>query len=91
MKNLFHINPLRKRKYIKILAFGLIGLIFGTVYAFIEKGLLGQLDHYPSTGNPYDFYENSLSTIIQSGLMGLILGATEVLLLDKFFSKRSLR
>ncbi|HUR30267.1 MAG TPA: adenylate/guanylate cyclase domain-containing protein [Saprospiraceae bacterium] len=89
MKNLLYINPLRKRKYIKILAFGLIGLIFGTVYAFIEKGLLGHLDHYPSTGNPYNFYQNSLSTIIQSGVMGIILGSTEVLLLDKFFSKSS--
>ncbi len=88
MKNLFTIPRGHKRRFDKILPFVLMGLIFGLVYAFIEKGLLGDLTYYPATGNPYDFYGNSLSTIVQSGLMGLILGTIEVLILDQIFSKK---
>ncbi len=78
-----------KRRFEKIISFSFIGLVFGIIYALIEKGLLGRLDYYPATGNPYDFYENSLSTIAQSVIMGFILGTFEVLILDKLFSKKS--
>jgi adenylate cyclase len=96
MKSVFHLNSKFKKKIDKILPYVLIGLIFGCVYAFIEKGLLGPLDHYPSsydpsdgTYNPYDPYGNSINTIIQSGVMGLILGIIEVFILDRIFSKKN--
>lgn len=30
-------------------------LVFGLIYALIEKGILGDSPTHPSTGNPYDF------------------------------------
>ncbi len=89
MKRFFHLTSIHKKRFEKILPYGFIGLIFGIVYAIIEKGLLGPLNIYPGSDNPYDYFKNSLSTIAQSGIMGLILGTIEVLLLDKIFSKKS--
>lgn len=78
----------QKRKVSKIIPFGIVGLLFGVVYAFLERGLLGTSDTY-ATGNPYNLIENSIFTIFQSCVMGLIFGTIEVLVLDKIFSKKS--
>jgi adenylate cyclase len=75
-----------KRKILQIVPFGIIGLAFGILYAVIEFGLVGHLDHYPRTGNPYYPVWNSLSTILQALVMGALFGVTEVFVLDKFFT-----
>lgn len=89
MKGSFQLTSLHKIRIEKILPYGLIGLIFGIIYATIEKGLLGPLDYYPSSGNPYDSVDNSIFTIVQSGAMGLIMGTIEVFVLDKIFARKS--
>ena len=75
-----------KRKLLQIVPFGIIGLMFGILYAIIEFGLIGHLDHYPKTGNPYHCVWNSLSTILQALVMGTLFGVTEVFVMDKLFA-----
>src|SRR6188768_3243224 len=75
-----------KRKVLQIVPFGIIGLTFGILYAIIEFGLIGHLDHYPKTGNPYHCVWNSLSTVLQALVMGTLFGVTEVFVMDKFFA-----
>ena len=85
----FQISPKLKRIFYKILSFGIFWVAFGIIYVLLEKGLLGDSDHYPATGNSYNFGGTIYITPIASGFMGLILGSVEVLLLNSFFSKRS--
>src|SRR6186997_1981138 len=89
MKRYLHLLFLIHTRINKIISYVIIGLFFGIVYAFLEKGLLGDLNYYPSSYNPYDFYKNSLSTILQSGLFGFIMGAFEVLFMDRLLIKLS--
>jgi adenylate cyclase len=85
----FQISPKYKRNIYRILPFGLFWAAFGLIYSLIEKGLLGNLDYYPATGNAYEFSGTILTTGIGSALMGWILGAAEILFLNKYFSGRS--
>ena len=82
-------TPAGKRKLLQILPFPLFGLIFGLVYAVIEFSLLGKTDHYPKTGNSYHYISTSVSTILQSLLMGTLLGVAEVFWMNRFLANRS--
>ena len=82
-------TPTIKRKLLQILPFPLFGLIFGVVYAVIEFSLIGHGDHYPSTGNPYHYLWTSVSTILQSLLMGTLLGVAEVFLMNRVFANKT--
>lgn len=77
-----------KRHISRIIPFGLIWLIFSIIYSLLERGLLGNLQHYPSTGNPYDFSSNILITPITALSAGLIVGAIEISYFNKLFRQR---
>ena len=79
----FQISPKHKRNIYRILPFGLLWAAFGIIYSFIEKGLLGNLDYYPSTGNSYDFSGSLIFITIGTSVMGWILGAAEILFLTR--------
>ena len=85
----FTITPKHKRNIYRILPFGFIWAAFGIIYSLIEKGLLGNLGYYPSTGNPYDFASAIAITTVLLAVMGWILGAVEIFFLNKYFSKKS--
>ena len=87
--SLFQISPKNRRNIYKILPFGLFWAASGMIYSLLEKGLLGDLDYYPSTGNSYEFTNSIFYTTIGSSIMGLILGSGEILFLSKYFSQRS--
>ncbi|HET7002185.1 MAG TPA: adenylate/guanylate cyclase domain-containing protein [Puia sp.] len=74
----------------RIIPFSLIWLMFALVYSLIEKGLLGNLNKYPSTGNPYHFGKSILITGLTAWVLGLFMGTVEILLFDKVFPKTSL-
>jgi adenylate cyclase len=78
-----------KRNIYRIIPFGIIWVTFSIVYTFLEKGLLGSLDHYPLTGNPYTFRGNIVITPIAALVTGLLIGAIEILYFNKLFSKKS--
>ena len=81
-------SPKSIRYIYKIIPFGLIWLVFGFTYLILEKGLLGDSDFYPSTGNPYDFGGGDiLVTLIFITIAGLIIGTFEILYLSKLFDK----
>lgn len=74
----------------RIIPFGLLWLIFGISYLLLEKGLLGDLDYYPSTGNPYDFGGgNIIVSLIFVALTGLVVGSFEILYLNNIFDKKN--
>lgn len=74
----------------QIISSGIIWLIFGLVYAFLEYGIIGRLDVYPATGNKYDFNTSFISISLGSFLMGGIQGGIEILWLKKRFSDKPL-
>jgi hypothetical protein len=62
------ISNKHRRNLLRILSFGLLCAFFGFVFTLIEKGILGDLDYYPGTGNEYRFSDavfiTTISTII---------------------------
>src|SRR3954467_1909421 len=82
-------SPKTKRSISRILPFGMIWLIFSVVYTFLEKGLLGNLTFYPSTGNPYNFGSAIFLTPAVAFITGLCLGIFEIFLISKWFSQMS--
>jgi len=85
----FQISAKHKRNIYRILPFGLLWAAFGIIYSLLEKGLLGNLDFYPATGNSYKFAGAIVITPIGSAIMGWILGAAEILFLSRYFSQKS--
>jgi adenylate cyclase len=84
------LSPKTKRNLIRIIPFGLLWLIFGISYLLLEKGLLGDLKYYPSTGNPYDFGGgNIIVSLIFIAISGLLVGSFEIFYLNKIFNKKS--
>lgn len=79
-----------KRNIYRIMPFGLIWLVFSIVYTLLERGLLGNNKYYPSTGNPYNFSHNILVTPAFALIIGLLVGACEVLYLNRLFRQKSL-
>ena len=83
------ISPKSKRTFLKIIPYGIFWFVFSTLYTVLEKSILGNLNYYPTTGNPYDFYGNLLVTPLFSLVMGLGIGAVEVVYLNKRFIRQS--
>ncbi|NNK84274.1 MAG: adenylate/guanylate cyclase domain-containing protein [Desulfobacterales bacterium] len=84
----FHLSPKQKRNVSKIIPFGIICFGFGIVWAIVERSLLGNLDSYPATGLPYDFGLALFTTSISSLIFGSIVGAVEILFLNRLFVRR---
>jgi adenylate cyclase len=83
------LSPKTQRNLYRIIPFGLIWFVFSMVFILMEKGLLGDATHYPSTGNVYDFSSNILIAGTTALFAGLIMGTIEALYLSKVFAKRS--
>ncbi|MBC7886466.1 MAG: hypothetical protein H7Z13_01155 [Ferruginibacter sp.] len=81
--------PKTFRNIFRIIPFGLIWLFFSIVYSLLERALLGNLDHYPSTGNPYNFIRTFFVTAASALLLGLLVGTIEILSLNRLFLKKS--
>ena len=76
-----------KRQLAQVIPFGLIIMLFGIVYSFVEKGILGDHSSYPSTGNSYFF--NPISAAFLTLISGLIVGSIEIVFINKRFQKNS--
>jgi adenylate cyclase len=82
------LSPKHKRYFFQIIPFGIVSALSSIIYALLEKGILGDNPIYPSTGNPYNF-TIVLPTIL-SFIVGVLVGAFEILYLNKRFLKNSL-
>ena len=85
------VSPNIKRNIKRIIPFGLIWLIFSMVYSLIERGLLGDLNIYPSTGNPYNFNRNFIINAVTALILGLLVGTIEILYFNNLFLKKSFK
>lgn len=83
------LSPKTKANVYRILPFGLIWFFFSIVYTLLEKGFIGELNYYPSTGNPYNFSRNIIITPVFAFITGLLIGTIEILSLSKLFARKS--
>jgi adenylate cyclase len=83
------LSPKTKRNIYRIVPIGIIWVIFSIVYVLLEKGILGNLDYYPATGNPYNFHKNIFITPLFALITGLLIGAVEIIYLNKLFVRKS--
>ena len=83
------LTPKNKRDFHKIIPFGLIWLTYALIYLLLEKGLLYDLDFYPSTGNPYKFGSNTVVTLLVAAISGLLMGTLEIRVINKLFVNHS--
>jgi len=83
------LSPKTRRKVALIIPFGVLWFIFSLIYCILEKGILGDLDHYPSTGNQYRFAANIFAIPAMGLMMGLITGILEIGYFSKWFIKKS--
>ena len=72
------LSPKNKRDLYRIIPFGIVWFTAGVIYVLLEKGLLADLNVYPSTGNPYNFGANTLITLLIAGISGLLMGTFEI-------------
>lgn len=73
----------------KLLPFPIIWLIGASLYFLLEKGILGNAETYPSTGNLYDFKASLIGTLIGSVMMGFLMGFLEVTLFKNLLKRKS--
>ena len=85
------LSPKTKTNIFRIIPFGVIWLVSSIVYTLLEKGLLGEFEYYPSTGNPYNFSQNIFVTPVSALITGLLIGIMEILFFNKVFSQKTLR
>jgi adenylate cyclase len=83
------LSPSAKITISRIIPFGLIWLTFSIVYSLLERGLLGDLNYYPSTGNPYNFGNTIFITALIALVLGSLIGTIEVLYFNRLFAKMS--
>jgi len=81
------ISPKNKRYFFQIIPFGIAFTLMSLIYTLIEKGILGENPIYPSTGSPYSF--SIVLPAILSFIVGLLIGAFEILYLNRKFQKNS--
>jgi len=81
--------PKTIRNINRIIPFGVLWFIFSLIYVMLEKGIIGNLDHYPSTGVDYNFARNILLVPLSGLMMGLLTGILEIGYFSKWFIKNS--
>jgi adenylate cyclase len=83
------LSPKTRRNITRIIPFGVIWFVFSLLYSVLEKSLLANLDHYPSSGVKYDFARNALIIPVAGLIMGLLTGVLEISYFSKRFIKNS--
>lgn len=83
------LSPKTRREITRIIPFGVIWFVFSLLYSVLEKSLLANLDHYPSSGVKYDFARNVLAIPAAGLITGLFTGILEISYFSKRFIKNS--
>lgn len=83
------LSPKNKRDFYRIIPFGIVWSFYTLIYLLLEKGLLGDLHFYPSSGNPYKFGTNTFVSLIIAGIAGLVMGTFEIRVLNNLFINQS--
>ncbi len=80
-----YISPRNRQHLGKVFPLAFSWLIFGFIYALLEKGIIGDATHYPSTNTTYAFGYSLPIILISSSIAGLLHGFAEVYLLRDLF------
>ena len=83
------LSPKNKRNIARIIPYGVLWFIFSLIYCLLEKSILGNMDHYPSTGVQYDFVGSITVIPIASLMMGLMTGVLEIGYFNNWLIKKS--
>jgi len=83
------ITPRSRRNILRILPFGIIWLLFSLIYTILERGLLGNLEFYPSSHNQYIFGRNIIAIPLLATTFGTVIGILEILYFNKWFIQNS--
>ena len=83
------LSPKAKRNISRIIPFGLIWFVSGTIFFIVETAAMDGLDQRPSTAIEIDLKIFIFGTLANT-ILGLIVGAAEVLYLNRVFAKKSL-
>ncbi|WP_374948853.1 adenylate/guanylate cyclase domain-containing protein [Mucilaginibacter sp.] len=83
------LSPKIRRDIARIIPFGMLWFVFSIIYVVLEKSLVANLDHYPSSGVKYDFARNALVIPAAALIMGILTGILEISYFNKRFSKNS--
>ncbi len=81
--------PLIKRNLPKVAVVAIIWYVSTVVFLFVEKGVMGDLKYYPSTGNKFDFSTALVFNPLFSLVVGGLLGIVEIFWLGNRFRKNS--
>jgi adenylate cyclase len=81
--------PKTLRNIKRVIPFGVLWFIFSLIYVMLEKGIIGNLNHYPSTGVDYNFSRIIFLIPLSSLIMGLFTGILEIGYFNKWFIKKS--
>lgn len=77
------------RNIFRIIPFAVLWLLFSLIYTLLEKGLLGNLNYYPATGNPYFFSRNIITMPLVALVTGMLIGILEIFYFNKWFIRKS--
>ncbi|MXV50270.1 hypothetical protein GS399_04745 [Pedobacter sp. HMF7647] len=83
------LSPKASRNTSRVIPFALMWLIFSIIYILLEKGLLGDMTHYPSTGNSYIFTRNIIIIPLCALITGILIGILETVYFSKWLIKNS--
>jgi len=83
------LSPKAKRNISRIIPFGLIWFVSGFVFFIVETAATGGLNQRPSTAIEIDYKIFIFGTLANT-MLGLFVGAVEVLYLNQVFAKKSL-
>jgi adenylate cyclase len=83
------LSPKNKRNISRIIPFALTWLMYSIVFSLLERGLLGTLTNYPSTGNPYHFGTAIFSAAITAITSGILIGTIEIVYINKLLIRKS--
>ena len=83
-------SPKQRRCWKQVLLYACIWPLSALLYLNVERGLLGNLDYYPATGNPYSFQSSLLFLTSFSFVIGILQGWIEVAFLAKRFQNNAL-
>ena len=84
-------KPKLKRNLIQLFGFSLLWGMGGLIFTLVERGVIGDMKVYPSTGVPYVFVNNLIAIPFATFIGGALLFTVDILLIDRWVRKKSFR
>ena len=76
-------GPATRYNLNKILIYGVLWALAGLLFTLVEKGVIGEMTTYPSTGVAYDFNNSIVVIPLVSFLGGILLILIDILVINK--------